>query len=378
MGDPAPDGPARAGRRWPVVAVIAVAVAGAVAVVVAAWPHDPGMRVRWVATTFGPVVAPPLLAGDRLYAASTDGTVRCLDRESGRELWVSTAPRLAVHCGMALAGDTLYCCSDANLVVALSASDGSVRWEHKTRGPMQSAPVVYGGRVFAAGDDGILRVLSAKTGVLERYCRRPSYVAADLAVSPTGILAMGCGDGFLYLIDLTQPSARALNGEWTPEEKKAEAQAAIHGDPVVDGSRLLFGSDDGRLHCVDLRTAQVLGDTVVSDAVRGSPCIDEQTAYFGANDGCLYAADVTTGYVLWRRQCGGAVRSRPVLLRGVLYFASDDGSLWAVAPRDQGRVLGCLRFGSAISGGLVGEGNRLYFGCDDGAVRCVESFLPRS
>jgi len=357
---------------------MAVAVAGVAVVVVAAWPRDSGMRVRWAVSTFGPVVAPPLLAGDRLFAASTDGTVRCLDRDSGQELWVSTAPRLAVRCGMALAGGTLYCCSDANLVVALSASDGSVRWEHETRGPMQSAPVVYDGRVYAAGDDGILRVLSAHTGVLERYYRRPSYVAADLAVSSNGVLAMGCGDGFLHLIDLTQPAVRALNGEWRPEEKRAEAQAAIHGDPVVDGSRLLFGSDDGRLHCVDLRTAQVLGDVVVADAVRSRPCVDEQTAYFGANDGCLYAADITTGYVLWRRRCGGAVRSQPVLLRGVLYFASDDGSLWAVAPRDQGRVLGRLRFGSAISGGLVGEGDRLYFGCDDGAVRCVESYLPRS
>jgi len=85
---------------------------------------------------------------------------------------------------------------------------------------------------------------------------------------------MGCGDGFLYLIDLTQRAVRSLGGEWTPEAKKAEAQAAIHGDPVIDGSRLLFGSDDGRLYCVDLRTAQVLGGVAVADAVRSTPCVD--------------------------------------------------------------------------------------------------------
>ncbi|MCJ7504649.1 MAG: hypothetical protein MUP80_16545, partial [Acidobacteriia bacterium] len=42
-------------------------------------------------------------------------------------------------------------------------------------------------------------------------------------------------------------------------------------------------------------------------------------------------------------------------------------------PRAEGGRLARLSLGSAIAGGIVASGRRLYFGSDDGIVRCVET-----
>jgi len=51
-------------------------------------------------------------------------------------------------------------------VHALDAATGQQRWSFFTDGPVRFAPAIWGDRVFAAGDDGYLYCLEAKTGQL--------------------------------------------------------------------------------------------------------------------------------------------------------------------------------------------------------------------
>jgi len=69
---------------------------------------------------------------------------------------------------VAIAGGMLYFGSSADHAVhALDLDTGHPRWRFFTGGPVRFAPTIYGGRVYAASDDGWLYCLSAADGDLQ-------------------------------------------------------------------------------------------------------------------------------------------------------------------------------------------------------------------
>ncbi|UCG49554.1 MAG: PQQ-binding-like beta-propeller repeat protein [Phycisphaerales bacterium] len=104
-------------------------------------------------------------AGDTLYfGSSADDKVYALDADTGRERWVffTEGPVRFAPC---VAQDRVYVGSDDGRVYCLSAADGSLIWKRNIAGqrrllpgngrmismwPVRTAPVVGGGRVYAA------------------------------------------------------------------------------------------------------------------------------------------------------------------------------------------------------------------------------------
>jgi outer membrane protein assembly factor BamB len=137
-----------------------------------------GMVWKFEAPSAGWIASSPLVAGDRVYVAAAHGgvfekygTVYCLDRATGKELWhfpddrkmkqVFSTPCLAggrLYVGEGFHEDTgcnLYC---------LDAATGTKLWVYATNSHTESSPCVAGGKVYCgAGDDGLL-CLNAGTG----------------------------------------------------------------------------------------------------------------------------------------------------------------------------------------------------------------------
>jgi len=66
------------------------------------------------------------------------------------------------------------------------------------------------------------------------------------------------------------------------------------------------------------------------DKVFSSPAIADGVVYFGSNDGNLYAVDIKTGQEKWKFKTESWVYSSPAIADGVVYFGSADGNLYAV------------------------------------------------
>ena len=64
--------------------------------------------------------------------------------------------------------------------------------------------------------------------------------------------------------------------------------------------------------------------------IRSSPAVADGVVYFGSYDGNLYAVDIKTGKEKWRFKTGGKIFSSPAVADGVVYFGSHDGKLYAV------------------------------------------------
>ncbi|EJN60783.1 outer membrane protein assembly factor BamB family protein [Halogranum rubrum] len=171
-------------------------------VVVTASDEVTGLNKRgaqqWDHETESTVNAPPTIAGDVVYAGTSDGDLRCLDRSTGSKRWsvsfessILTPPSVSDEGVFVVAGQTLHC---------VDPESGDVRWSQRVDDATLTAPshapgIVYvgsaGHRVFALDAANGETLWSKKTG--HPIVVAPVLVADDLYV--------GTSDGTLYTFE---------------------------------------------------------------------------------------------------------------------------------------------------------------------------------
>jgi outer membrane protein assembly factor BamB len=129
--------------------------------------------------------------------------------------------------------------------------------------------------------------------------------------------------------------------------------------PAIVGDRVYFGSMvDHQLRCVDLKTGKQLWTFFTGGPVRLAPTVDGGKVYFGSDDGRVYCLDAAEGRQLWNVQAGPAeewllargemvnrwpVRTGVLVDDGVAYFGAgifphEDVFVYAV-DADTGAIL---------------------------------------
>lgn len=114
------------------------------------------------------------------------------------------------------------------------------------------------------------------------------------------------------------------------------AEGAIVSSPVVVDGRVHFGSDDGRIYCLDLETGARIWDYPTEFMIEAPPLVHDGTVYVGSNDFFLYALDSATGALKWKYEtyekiAGGAnvIRSAEGD-RDLIVIGSHDAFLYAL------------------------------------------------
>jgi len=94
--------------------------------------------------------------------SSTDGEglVLAVDRESGERLWERSLGEGAIA-GPVVHDGTVYAATKDGRLAALSAADGSVRWEQTVEGDVYTTPVTDGDRVVALAGGALVAVDAA-------------------------------------------------------------------------------------------------------------------------------------------------------------------------------------------------------------------------
>ena len=168
---------------------------------------------------------------------------------------------------------------------------------------------------FAA--NGIVRATLTGTGV-----GKPAQTAwAQFGFGP----ARGGFNAEEIGIDVT--SAASLTEQWDiGAQIKAEARSS---PAVVDGIAYL-GSEDGRVHAVEVASQKVLWSAATGGAVRSSPAVIAGVVYVGSEDGSLYAFGAAKGNVLWTFATKGPIESSPAVAGPIALVGSLDGNVYAI------------------------------------------------
>ena len=154
-----------------------------------------------------------------------------------------------------------------------------------------------------------------------------------------GVLYVGSDDRRLHAVDLRQRRAR-----WT-----YLTGAAVRSRPLVVGDRVLVAGDDGWLHAVDRATGRPVwkfdllsrglsrrppsADHAFYDFLQSSPVSDGTVVYVGSLAGHLFAVRLADGQAVWKVSTGAELRATPLLVDGRVVIGGWDGQVYAVDAR---------------------------------------------
>ncbi len=311
----------------------------------------------------------PVVVGDAVYAAGSNGTVAKIDGKTGQDVW-----RTKVHSDLTagVGSDGTYTAVGTEKGgVAVIGADGKLLWKTSVPGEIVSPPLVGNGYVIVRTIDGQISAFNASTGELRwQYRNRPVplnlRVAAGMTFAGDVAVLAGFPGGSLAAINLkTGDDYWQAPVSFPKGVTEVERINDVTGAPALVGAQACAVTFQGRLGCFDANNGQPVWEKPFSGV---SGLAEDNKVVVAPDDwSVLQAFDVTTGNPLWKNdKLKNRDLSAPYLLgpdvvvgdyQGYVHFLSrDDGSFLARVKTD----------GSRITAAPVAVGNTLIVQTQDG------------
>jgi len=254
--------------------------------------------------------AATLTDSGKIIVPGGDGYIYCLDKETGEKLWDFKACHATEEQekqgtvvnsfeGNIVQGPNglLYAGSDNGHLYALT-EEGEEVWNFKTDMMIWSAPVFdLEGKWMAFGSlDRYLYLLNPDTGKLLDKFRAKGDVKASPVYNPeNNLLFFGDASGKFYALKIIDNNNKfKLEKLW-----EFEADSEIYSSASYNNNKIVFGSLDGKLYCLDYE-GNLLWYFNTFSAISSSPTItNDDVVIFGAKNGKIYALNFKTGERLW-------------------------------------------------------------------------------
>jgi outer membrane protein assembly factor BamB len=232
----------------------------------------------------------PMIQGDTIYAAATDGQVKAFDVKTGKQRWAVDLDE-SLSAGPGVGQGLVILGTPEGEVIALAIRDGQQQWRAQVTSEVQAKPLV-----------GIDRI-----------------VVTSL-------------DGNMTGFELTGETAWVLSNEMPALNLQGMSS------PVLQGNQVLQGTPDGQLTALDIRSGQIIWkSTVVLPTGRSElqrlvdidadPLIHQGAIYTVTYQGGLVAVGEYSGTVLWQ-QPFSSYRNL-VADSEALYAINENSEVWA-------------------------------------------------
>lgn len=258
----------------------------------------------------------PTIVGDRVYAASVDGTVEALDAATGRTLWQRhvggkhgmlwrrSDNSVRWGGGPAVDGDLLVVGGLDGQLYGLSASDGSDRWNVQLSSEIVATPAIAQGVVVVRTNDGRLIGLDAADGsrkwLFEQSVPALSLRGNSAPLIVNGIAYGGYDNGRVVAIRIDDGSELWLQSLSIGEGRtEVERLSDVDGNIVSDGHLLFAGGYRGQLMALALESGRPAWQrdlsTYTGVAIGGNAVVAVDA------EGNVWAFDRETGVNLWKQ-----------------------------------------------------------------------------
>ena len=290
----------------------------------------------------------PAVFNGTLVLGGSDGRLHSVDAASGAERWNVTLISNPVFSGITSSPkiffDTVYVgtfneTGGPGDVVALWATNGTIRWRHAAPGSVSfSSPAIADGVLFIGvigryntttqitydPPFGIL-ALDAATGAPVWFHPTSAPVAASPLLHAGEVIAPA-KDGILYALAVATGSVL-----WQANVSAGVSSPALAGNEVIVGGGS-FGLG-GRVTALDADTGSVLWTFVPNGPVQSSVSVADGMAFFATNvaNGTVYAVDAKSGASVWSYTPSPAqyIFGSPVVADGYVFAPSDNGHVYA-------------------------------------------------
>jgi outer membrane protein assembly factor BamB len=245
-------------------------------------------------------------------------------------------------------------------------------WQADLKTPVYSSPVISGGRVFTAGENGEISSFTAdgavswKTRVKGKiYASTPSVDGGTLFIG--SVAGNGSRTGTLWALS-------ASNGSvvWSFAPEKVSGRSTdIYSSPLVAGNLVVFGCDDRHVYALDRATGRVAWKYETGEIVHDNAgALAGDRVLIGSFDGWMYALNLRDGSLAWKFKTRKKLNTTPVVSGDRAYFGAEDGNLYVVSLSD-GKLLWSWKTRGAVVASPAVTADSVYLGSTDGTVTAL-------
>ena len=326
------------------------------------------------------VALQPAGDGNRIYAASRDGNVLALHPETGKEFW-RTNLDIELTAGPGVGEGIVVVAAADGYLIALDAGSGVERWRTIISGESLAQPVVADNLVVAITIDNVLRAVSAFDGS-ERWTVEQSTPLLTIRGSASPVLVgssvvAGFDNGRLVSVKLSSGDI-----DWEAMLSPPSGRSDLERLSDVDGLISVVGQDvyasgyQGSVAAVASESGQLLWSREVSSFEGVSA--DLNNLYTVDADGSVIALSRHNGDEAWRQE--SMIRREPTLpisFHTMVAVGDFEGYLHFFSNFD-GEPVARVRLGSkAITNEPVVVADRLYVQSDGGSVAAFVVQRPK-
>ena len=269
--------------------------------VVYAGSHDRNMyavgasdgKLRWKFATADKVSSGPLVHEGVVYFGSKDRNVYALDAHKGTLLWkFETSDDIISH--PVIWKDLLLIGSYDRNLYCLEKGTGRMAWKFCTQGEIHNANqfAARDGVIYFSSFDDYLRAVDIESGALLWKARLGQYGCTAAPVLSGNTLYASSRNGILYAVS---KEGRLLWKFVTIDNI---------GIPLVRDGRIFVGSCDYAMYCLDL-TGKKLWDFRTSGYAWWEPALIGTKLVFGSWDCLVRCIDITTKDLVWKFRTSG-------------------------------------------------------------------------
>jgi eukaryotic-like serine/threonine-protein kinase len=155
----------------------------------------------------------------------------------------------------------------------------------------------------------------------------------------------------------------------------------IRSSPLVIGSTVYVGSDDGYFRAVDTVTGEERWRFKTAGAITSSPAFSEGIVYFASQDHTLYALNAQTGTLHWRFAMGEDLpfrwgwdyyQSSPVVIGDRVFVGGGDGYVYAIFAK-KGKELWRFKTAGRVRSSPAYADETLFLGSMDGCLYALDA-----
>jgi len=338
---------------------------------------------KWIFKTDGPIRTSPAVYNNTVYFGSSDGNFYAVDFNSGKEKW-SYKSGGAIQSTPAIAGDHIFFCNRNGILYSLSTKDGKENWKINLGKdlPLQwgfdyylSSPVIENGTIYIGSGSGIFYSIEFSTGSVSWEYNCNARIRSTAAVS-NNLVLFGDMSGRFYALGKEKGKLVwkfEVEGMKYDNSKFGFDRKSIMSSGSVSGKNVVFGSRDGNLYNLDLKTGKEIWKVGNGTSwIITSPAVYNGVVYDGSSDArFVRAVDLKTGDELWKFNTHQAVWSSPAVSANSLYFGDFSGALYSLDLQTGKENWSYKLLDGFIASSPVVVANNILIGGDDGSLYCL-------
>ena len=271
----------------------------------------------------------PIIVGDLIYVAGYDGYLYALSKSDG-SLWEQPIPigenKDSVVGGAEYVDGLLLVGSSDGYVYAFDIEDNSSAWSFETGSKIWTKPLIQDGYAFFGSLDKNFYALDVDDGSLVW-----SFETGGAIITPPSkvgsTVLFGSFDGVFYALEAE--SGKEL---W----RFTDAEGWYWGKPAITETHVYAPSLDGNLYAIDVQNGRLQWKVETDGPIIGAPLIFEEWIIFGSNDGKLRVVSMKTGASQKRCNIGHDLRTSIVKGDGAIYMGVSNRSIIAINIKNNG------------------------------------------